>query len=942
MRLIDLEEWKALQAIQPYLYKAAQHGETGISESPPHVVTPYQFLQYELLQLVISVQPDSDVDLEVIHHIQTEAIELFEKIYPILQRILSNEPSSASLQYIQKLLGLGALSSNSTSERQEQTEADPTLPRKMSLSDAKLIAPALTSFNKRIESILRTHLHDVTPAAENLELSSVTLHGNKRTMIDAFLMSLERHMACCKRRSEHHVLLQGAGQSWQAEDKSLFSLLLSSCGDPTGWQEIECLSDGGLPGDGHNRVKLRPLQSLCEDIAVAQCYNEVLTFLLLEGTLYKQPRDQRRAQRRAMVQVKTLTELIEKQHFSPIRSCSLSTKSFTIQEKRELSLNLGWCFFYLFDCPWTHSGWSADTISLLLSTTGSPSSLEFETPPYIRCDPQCTSSEKDESDLSITMKDSVFLALGKLLVEMELGRRITATECDRLGRPSLWLTLSKVLDDGMLSACDDYLKAIEGCLELHRYKPESTQEESTTKPAKLVYNSIVANLEKDLAHYRKRSRKRRRSVSCPPMDLDSSVKSIAELIPARMTKLRNIDAVQVGSCEDVPAPNFKDSRAHWNNEASRIQPEETAIVAGQESQQISKRARVATDDSTSGFRRVTISSLLNTTTAFPPVPARFVRIFDDLEPDTSLTDSRGVSSTQAFLANMTSFIEAYVPRVYTSHKRIKVCIIDTGIDMTHPSLKAAKLMGNLGEMKSFKGDSADLNDEIGHGTHMAELVLTLAPEAILCVAKVAVKREMPREDTNLISKAIEWALRQDADIISLSLGLDLLDPELDVAINKAISAGKIVLAAAGNDGNNKPRAHPGSNRNVLCIHASNGKGKDGGISPRALDNDDNFMTLGIAIPLSWKGIEVVKSGTSFATAVAAAIAADALAIISRDALLNEDQLKRLYSCDGMRLIFALLSNRSDNGYKYVAPWNLWVGDRSSEFIQHHILETMRR
>ncbi|KAL6826396.1 hypothetical protein V8C40DRAFT_244103 [Trichoderma camerunense] len=939
MRLIDLEEWKALQAIQPYLYKAAQHGETGIGESPPHVATLYKFLQHELQQLVISVQPDRDVNQEIIHRIKKEAIELFEKVHPILQRILSNEPPSASLQYVQKLLGLQVLGNS-----KEQTEADFTLPGRMSLSDAQSIVPALTSFNERIESILKTHLHDVTPVAENLELSSETLYENKRKLIDAFIMSLERHMACCKRRSEHHMLLQGAGQSWRAEDKSLISLLLSSCGDLTGWQEIECLSDGGLPGDDHDKVQLRPLQSLCEDITVAQCFNEVLNLLLLEGTLYKQPRKQKRAQRQAMVQVKTLEELIEKQHFSPIRSRSLSAKSFTIQEKRELSMNLGWCFFYLFDCPWTHSGWSADTISLLLSATGSSSSLEFETPPYIRCDPQCTSSEKDENDVNNIMGDSVFLALGKLLVEMELGRRVTATECDGFGRPNLWLTLSKVLDDEMYYACDDYLKAIEGCLELHRSKFVSKSEESTTNPAKVIYNSIVANLEKDLAHYRKRSKKRRRSVSCLSVDLESGIKSTAELMSVRMTKLHDekTDISHAGSCEDVSTPNFKDPRGHWNNQVSRIQPEEAAIVAGQESKQMPKRARISTDDSTSEFKRVDISSLLNTTTNFPPVPTRFVRIFDDLEPDTPLADSRTISSAKTFLESMTSFTDAYLPRVYTSHKRIKVCIIDTGIDITHPSLRAAKRMGNLGEMKSFKGDSGDLNDEIGHGTHIAELVLTLAPEAILCVAKVAVKRVMPQEDTNLISKAIQWALMQGVDIISLSLGLDLLDPELDAAINKVIAAGKIVLAAAGNDGNNKPRAHPGRNRNVLCIHASNGKGKDGGISPRALDNDDNFMTLGTAIPLSWKGREVFKSGTSFATAVAAAIAADALAIISRDGLLNEGQLKRLYSCDGMRLIFALLSSQSDNGYKYVAPWNLWVGDRSSELIQHQILEVLRR
>lgn len=239
MRLSDLEEWKALQAIQPYLYKAAQHGETGISESPPHVATLYKFLQHELQQLVISVQPDRDVDHEIIHRIKKEAIDLFEKVHPILQRILSNEPPSASLQYVQKLLGLQVLGNS-----KEQTEADSTLPGRMSLSDAQSIVPALTSFNERLESILKTHLHDVTPVAENLELSSETLYENKRKLIDAFIMSLERHMACCKRRSEHHMLLQGAGQSWRAEDKSLISLLLSSCGDLTGWQEIECLSDG--------------------------------------------------------------------------------------------------------------------------------------------------------------------------------------------------------------------------------------------------------------------------------------------------------------------------------------------------------------------------------------------------------------------------------------------------------------------------------------------------------------------------------------------------------------------------------------------------------------------------------------------------------------------------------------------------------------------------
>lgn len=184
-------------------------------------------------------------------------------------------------------------------------------------------------------------------------------------------------------------------------------------------------------------------------------------------------------------------------------------------------------------------------------------------------------------------------------------------------------------------------------------------------------------------------------------------------------------------------------------------------------------------------------------------------------------------------------------------------------------------------------------------------------------------------------------MAQGVDIISLSLGLDVLDSTLDIAINKAVAEGIIIVAAAGNDGNNKPRAYPGSNRNVLCIHASDGKGKDGGISPRAWDNDDNFMTLGTAVPLFWKGEEVVKFGTSFATAVAAAIAADALAIIPQMVSLTAEQLSRLYSSSGMRSIFDLFSV-PDNGYRYIAPWNLWDGSRSSMLIQEMISDALKR
>jgi len=84
-----------------------------------------------------------------------------------------------------------------------------------------------------------------------------------------------------------------------------------------------------------------------------------------------------------------------------------------------------------------------------------------------------------------------------------------------------------------------------------------------------------------------------------------------------------------------------------------------------------------------------------------------------------------------------------------SSRRVRVCVIDTGLDMAHPAVQAAKLEGRLKSVQSWKGSTMD---EYGHGTHAAELILRVAPQADLYVAKVANAKSMPSEDTELIIK----------------------------------------------------------------------------------------------------------------------------------------------------------------------------------------------
>lgn len=143
------------------------------------------------------------------------------------------------------------------------------------------------------------------------------------------------------------------------------------------------------------------------------------------------------------------------------------------------------------------------------------------------------------------------------------------------------------------------------------------------------------------------------------------------------------------------------------------------------------------------------------------------------------------------------------------------------------------------------------------------------------------------------------------------------------AIKRLIDGGIIILAAASNGGGNEGRAFPASQDGVLCIHVSDGKGNKVGINPAPVDGD-NFSTLGYAIDSKWKGEDIYISGSSFATPVAAAIAANALEFIRHNLAGEGDCAKYFYTPRGMKDLFQCLSDHID-GYDYVKPWkrHLW-------------------
>lgn len=143
-----------------------------------------------------------------------------------------------------------------------------------------------------------------------------------------------------------------------------------------------------------------------------------------------------------------------------------------------------------------------------------------------------------------------------------------------------------------------------------------------------------------------------------------------------------------------------------------------------------------------------------------------------------------------------------------------------------------------------------------------------------------------------------------------------------MALEKAVQAGKLVIAAASNNGGRSGRARPARHEDVICIHATDGDGNKGGMNPSPLAKADNFATLGVAVPSRWGNEDVWKSGTSFAVPIAVGFAADVLAFAKKRCNLTPRKMKTLHQKRGMQAVFREMSQRRD-GYDFIHPNHLW-------------------
>lgn len=122
-----------------------------------------------------------------------------------------------------------------------------------------------------------------------------------------------------------------------------------------------------------------------------------------------------------------------------------------------------------------------------------------------------------------------------------------------------------------------------------------------------------------------------------------------------------------------------------------------------------------------------------------------------------------------------------------------IAIIDSGC-FNHKLLREKLIYG-----KNFtsEGNSQNVIDNFGHGTHIAGIIHDIIPEAQLLIIKVLDRYGYGTIDD--ITQGIYYALDKGANIINVSIGYEDPDDELKAAIEAAEIKNVPVICAAGNN-----------------------------------------------------------------------------------------------------------------------------------------------
>ncbi|MFF1384698.1 S8 family serine peptidase [Arthrobacter sp. NPDC058288] len=156
----------------------------------------------------------------------------------------------------------------------------------------------------------------------------------------------------------------------------------------------------------------------------------------------------------------------------------------------------------------------------------------------------------------------------------------------------------------------------------------------------------------------------------------------------------------------------------------------------------------------------------------------------------------------------------------TTGSGIRVAVLDSGVASDNPDINP-KVVARA----NYSG-AATNEDNYGHGTHVAGIVAATAnntmgvagvcPGCTILAGKVL--NDSGVGSSSGLANGINWAVSNGAKVINMSIGVRA-SRTLETAVNNAWNQGVVLVAAAGNGGN-QTKIYPGAYPNVIAVAAT--------------------------------------------------------------------------------------------------------------------------
>jgi len=198
-----------------------------------------------------------------------------------------------------------------------------------------------------------------------------------------------------------------------------------------------------------------------------------------------------------------------------------------------------------------------------------------------------------------------------------------------------------------------------------------------------------------------------------------------------------------------------------------------------------------------------------------------------------------------------------------------VAVVDTGLDVSH-SWFSGEFAGHVVPGRSVVGDPTNWLDTNGHGTHVAGVVRLVDPSARILPVRVFDASGFGTD--RAVADGIVWAVENGARVVNVSLGGPARSLATERAVDFARSRDVVVVAAAGNYGDQgSPVMYPAAFESVVAVAAHDA------FSPAFFSNRGAYVDVSAEGMSVWSAHlsnrVVLMGGTSMASPFVAAVAA---------------------------------------------------------------------